>query len=142
MQRKLTLALGVLFLVTLGMIGHLMWRAEHAAAGDHRRFFRAVESGRATEVLDLFDESFRDRIDVPALAAWVEAAPARFGRLVAIEKGDFRGRRWVEDGAARVATHGTARFERGAVWARIEYRDGRIVDLEVEVEGEPVEWLR
>ena len=142
MLRKLTLAFGVLFLVMLVLLGRTLMLAEHPALDDHRRFFLAVESGDADMVLDLLDTDARERIDEPALAAWLEAVGRELGAFREVRRTDFSGRRWTEGEATRVSSRGTALFDRGTIVASLEYRDDRIVDLQVESDQAQVEWLK
>jgi len=134
--RIMTFVFGLMFLASLAMVGHLMWMAEPPARRQLERFFAAIESGRADEVLSLCNPALQEQIDQSVLEAWLEAVRQNLGTLKTVtEEASNKARQAglpAEDSPAGRLVCGTARFEHGSVYAELHYEDHRLTNLVVQ----------
>lgn len=144
--RIMSLVFGVMFLLTLVIVGHLMWTAEPPPRAMLERFFVAMDSGRPDELLALCDPALQGQIDKPVLEAWLGALKQNLGALKTVtEKEPEEARRAggpAQPGPAGRLVCGTGRFERGSVYAELHYDGGRLTDLVVRCEALPPIELR
>lgn len=142
--RIMSFLFGVMFLMTLVICGHLMCIAEPPPRALLARFFTAMDSGRADEVLALCDPALQARLDQPALAAWLAAAKQNLGALKTVTEEEPKEARQAggpaqQRRAGRLIC-GTGWFERGSVYAELHHKNGRLTDLVVRCEELPPTW--
>ena len=130
-MKKVLMVLGVIFLVLIVLFaGMLIW-AQRSGAKIQEEFYTAILSGDPAKVTAMCAPDLLDRIDEPALAAWMAEIKDKLGAFKGLRKTNFSTSTKIENGARITTSKGVVDFERGAAESELVYRDGKLIIFEV-----------
>jgi hypothetical protein len=132
MVKKVLMAFGFLFvLLAVLFAGVLVW-AMKSGAGYQERFFTAVDSGDAGQVMAIFHPALREEVDEPVLAAWITAVNGRLGGFQGLSKTDFNTATRFHGSVRQTQSQATVNFEKGTARSQLVFHDDQIVEFSVE----------
>ncbi len=131
MATRILAILGVVFLVVLVLCGGLLFWAMSAGTAYQDKFFAAVNSGKAADVLALMHPALRAEIDEPVLQAWINEVNEKLGKCQGLSKTDFHTEAKQENNVALVESSGTVNFEKGTAKSEISFHGDQIVKFNV-----------
>lgn len=139
---KVLKVLGIVFLVIVVLVvGVIVWA--HVSGGKHQeKFFQAVLSGEPGQVMAMLDPSVKAKVDEPVLAAWMGAIKTHLGGFQGLSKAKFSTSTKVVNGVKMTESKGTVNFEKGQATSTLVFRNGLLVDFDVDSDKLPKDWFK
>jgi hypothetical protein len=144
MFKKLAIVAGVLIIGFVGMLtmfGGLMLWALDSGSKHQERFFTAVASGDAQQVIALFHPALKEEVDEPVLALWMSRVRSDLGAFKGLSLTNFNTSSKFDNGASLVESKGTVEFEHGSAKSELVFRDGQLVKWLVTSDKIPADWI-
>jgi hypothetical protein len=138
---KLLKLLGVLFLVLIVLAVAGLFLAHSSGAKAQREFFETWASGDVDKVMALMHPSLEDEIDEPVLRVFLARFNDRLGAFKGLSKANFHTSVKTENGVTIKTSKGEVLFEKGTATSKLVYRDGKIVEFDVESEAMGDDWF-
>jgi hypothetical protein len=142
MIQKVLIVVGTAFLLLLLICAGVLFWAQRAGSARQEKFFAAVTSGDAAQVLALCDPALRADIDEPILAAWMAEVQTRLGRFQGLSATDFNTSAKVTTDGSFTESKGTVNFEHGTAQSELMFRDDLLVRFSIESEQIPDGWFQ